>query len=338
MSRPRHWICWSTPISSISSPIPNQHNLHLHVSSSHVRIVAALTAASYYTIARSCKIHTISTERLTRALVSAPFDSNQPEGVRRAMSLFQFVPRSREGQRSASLSADRKAQLPRARSPLARGQRFDRTHFACLPLAPAAPFDKAQFPIKADDGDLIANFGLSPEMAARLAKLPGQIAVSNLQGDYLASNSTISIVPAAANRGDLDTLARTDKKLNRYSCLTVFSVRRCDVLWSRSAPRKADTGAIPQFHHRIYAAAASSTAPRCSRRKDVGLDQQKLSAPRQHAGHVRCPARQYRHRRRRRQARRDAAYVIGGVAVLGRSGLKPLQAMIADARLRQGRC
>jgi hypothetical protein len=47
----------------------------------------------------------------------------------------------------------------------------------------AAQFGTAQFAIKADDGETIANFALSKEMSARLAKLLGQVAVGNLQGD-----------------------------------------------------------------------------------------------------------------------------------------------------------
>ena len=57
--------------------------------------------------------------------------------------------------------------------------------FSCAvaTTAGAAQFGPDQYPIKSDEGDPITNFDLKPELSARLAKLPGQVAVGNPNGD-----------------------------------------------------------------------------------------------------------------------------------------------------------
>ena len=53
-----------------------------------------------------------------------------------------------------------------------------------LPLVAAAQqFGKAQFQIKADDGDLMANHALTAAQMAEVAKLPGLVNVGDPNGD-----------------------------------------------------------------------------------------------------------------------------------------------------------
>src|SRR4029078_1786867 len=49
--------------------------------------------------------------------------------------------------------------------------------------AGAAQFGSDQYPIKSHERDPITNFDLRPELSTRLAKLPGQVAVGNPNGD-----------------------------------------------------------------------------------------------------------------------------------------------------------
>ena len=60
--------------------------------------------------------------------------------------------------------------------------------------AGAAQFGPDQYPIKSDEGDPITNFDLKPELSARLAKLPGQVAV----GDEVIVHSWAGPSPSTA--------------------------------------------------------------------------------------------------------------------------------------------
>ena len=72
----------------------------------------------------------------------------------------------------------------------------------------------ARYPIKADDGDTIANFDLKPGFAARLDKLPGKVAVGNLNGDVtLMQFYDLNCPYCREAAADIDTLVRSDNKL-----------------------------------------------------------------------------------------------------------------------------
>ena len=61
-----------------------------------------------------------------------------------------------------------------------------------MPVAVAAQqFGPAELPIKADDGTLLTNHRIAPELMARLEKLPGLVTVGNPNGDVTMINSTI---------------------------------------------------------------------------------------------------------------------------------------------------
>ena len=93
----------------------------------------------------------------------------------------------------------------------------------------AAQFGPAQFRIKADDGDPIANFNLNAEQAARIAALPGKVAVGNLTGDVtLLQFYDLNCPYCREAAADVDALVRADKKLKLvfvpYACCRC---RRC---------------------------------------------------------------------------------------------------------------
>ena len=105
-----------------------------------------------------------------------------------------------------------------------------------LGAAAAAQFGASQYPIKADDGEAIANFALSADMSARLAKLPGQVAVGNLQGDVtLLQFYDLNCPYCREAAADVDALVRADKQ-------TQTGVRALRGVVGGLGARRADRG------------------------------------------------------------------------------------------------
>ena len=108
--------------------------------------------------------------------------------------------------------------------------------------AGAAQFGPDQYPIKSDEGDPITNFDLKPELSARLAKLPGQVAVGNPDGDVtLVQFYDLNCPFCREAAADVDALVRADKKLKLvfapYAVLVraVRSRRACRACGRRNA-------------------------------------------------------------------------------------------------------
>jgi protein-disulfide isomerase len=201
--------------------------------------------------------------------------------------------------------------------------------------AAAAQFGTSQYPIKADDGEAIANFALSKEMSARLAKLPGQVAAGNLQGDVtLVQFYDLNCPYCREAAADVDALVRADGKLKLvfvpYAVLSVSSVQ--GALIEIGASKMLTPEKFLDFHRRIYAGRGNIDGARVlAAAQGEGLDPQALARASNTdatlnvlkdnanfgtaAGLVATPA-----------------YVIGGVAILGHPGLKPLQTVVAAMR------
>jgi len=199
----------------------------------------------------------------------------------------------------------------------------------------AAQLPAPRYPIKAYDGETIANFDLKPALAARLDKLPGKVAVGNLNGDVtLTQFYDLNCPYCRQAAADIDALVRADKKLKLvfvpYAVLSVQSVRGAMI--EIAAAKQMTPDQFLEFHHRIYADRGVIDAPKVlAAAKDMGLDPQKLAAVanteatldvlRQNAtfgGDAGLAA--------------TPAYVIDGVAIVGHPGLKPLQTVIAAVR------
>jgi protein-disulfide isomerase len=201
--------------------------------------------------------------------------------------------------------------------------------------AATAQFGTAQFAIKADDGEAIANFALSKEMSARLTKLPGQVAVGNLQGDVtLMQFYDLNCPYCREAAADVDALVRADGKLKLvfvpYAVLMVASVQ--GALIEIGASKMLSPEKFLDFHRRIYTGRGRIDGARVlAAAQDEGLDPQTLAKAYNtdvalnvlkenvtlggEAGLAATPA-----------------YVIGGVAILGHPGLKPLQTVVAAMR------
>lgn len=200
----------------------------------------------------------------------------------------------------------------------------------------AAQFGSSQYPIRADDGDEITNFTLSPELSADLAKLPGQVPVGNLAGDVILLQFYDLNCPYCREAAaDVDALVKSDKKLKLvfvpYAVLSVQSVQ--GGLVELAAARQLTPDKFLSLHRRIYAGGrglidASRVA---SAAQAEGLD------PRTLVDSANSPAtfaalKQNADFGSVAKLVATPAYVINGVVLLGHPGLKPLQKIVAAMR------
>ena len=206
--------------------------------------------------------------------------------------------------------------------------------------AVAAQFGASQYPIKADDGEPISNFRLSADLSARLAKLPGQVAVGNLQGDVtLVQFYDLNCPYCREAAADVDALVRADKKLKLvfvpYAVLSVPSVQ--GALIEVGASKMLTPEKFLDFHRRIYAGRGVIDGARVlAAAQGEGLDPQALAKASNTEATRRC-AQGKCHGGRAGGPRRHA-----GLCHRRRRHLGPSRAQVAanrscrDARLRQG--
>lgn len=202
-------------------------------------------------------------------------------------------------------------------------------------IAAMAQMSAARYPLKADDGDMIANFDLKPGFAARLDKLPGKVPVGNVNGDVtLIQFYDLNCPYCREAAADIDALVRADSKLKLvfvpYAVLSVASVRGAMV--EIAAAKQLTPVQYLDFHRRIYANRGTIDGAKVlAVAKDMGLDPERLASVANteatlnilrdnatfgsEAGLAATPA-----------------YVIDGVAIVGHPGLKSLQGMIAAVR------
>ena len=206
-----------------------------------------------------------------------------------------------------------------------------------LALAPAAlaqQFGPAEFPIKADDGELLTNHSLTAEQVAKLRQLPGSVNVGNPKGDvtlYQFYDLNCPFCREAAQ--DMDELIRTDRALGvvfvPYPTLSVQSVEgaRVELAVRELAPQR-----FLEFHRKVYAGRGIINGARAlAATQQMGLDQNKIIAA---ANAPRITEIMKAHALAGTAMKMIAtpAYVIQGVAILGHPGLEPLRKLVASAR------
>lgn len=201
--------------------------------------------------------------------------------------------------------------------------------------AGAAQFGPDQYPIKSDEGDAITNFDLKPELAARLAKLQGQVAVGNLNGDVtLVQFYDLNCPFCREAAADIDALVRGDKNLKLvfvpYAVLSVQSAQ--GALVELAAGEMLTPEKYLEFHRQIYAGRGRIDAPRVlAAAQVIGLDPQELAEAANTESTLAVL-------KRNADFGTDAkliatpAYAINGVAILGHPGLKSLQRVIRSVR------
>jgi len=207
-----------------------------------------------------------------------------------------------------------------------------------LSLAPAAhgqQFGRAQFPIKANDGELISNHSLSVEQASQVARLPGIVNVGNPSGDvtlYQFYDLNCPFCREAAQ--DMDSLLLGDRMLQLvfvpYPVLSVQSIEGARV---ELAVREIATPRIfLELHRKIYVTRGMINGSRMlAAAGEMGLDQNRIVAT---ANAQRITDIMQVHARLGSALGLVAtpAYVVQGVAILGHPGLAPLQKVIASVR------
>jgi protein-disulfide isomerase len=205
----------------------------------------------------------------------------------------------------------------------------------CAGVAFAAQFGDAQYPIKADDGEPMANFDLGAALSARLEKLPGKIAVGNVQGDVtLMQFYDLNCPFCREAAADVAALVGNDKKLKLvfvpYPVLSVASVQ--GALVELEAAKLLTPEQYLQFHRRIYAERGLINVPRVlAAARDFGLDEQKLSAAAMTEANL-AILKEGDNFGKAAKLIATPSYVIGGVAILGHPGLQPLQDMVKAVR------
>ena len=202
-------------------------------------------------------------------------------------------------------------------------------------VAAMAQMRAPRYPIKAYDGETIANFDLNASLLTRLDRLAGKIPVGNLNGDVtLVQFYDLNCPYCREAAADIDTLVRADNKLKLvlvpYAVLSVQSVRGAMV--EIAAAKQLTSEQYLDFHRRIYAnRGVIDGAKVLAVAKEMGFDPQKLATAANteatldilranatfggEAGLAATPA-----------------YVIDGVAIVGHPGLKPLQTVISAVR------
>ena len=205
---------------------------------------------------------------------------------------------------------------------------------ALAPIAHAQPFGPAQFPIRADDGELLTNHSLSAEQVAKLGQLPGSVNVGNPKGDvtlYQFYDLNCPFCREAAQ--DMDELIRTDRALSvvfvPYPTLSVQSVDGARV---ELAVRELAAPRFLEFHRKIYAGRGTINGARAlAVTQQMGLDQNKIIAA-ANAPRVTETMKAHALLGTSMKIIATPAYVIQGVAILGHPGLEPLRKVIASVR------
>lgn len=201
--------------------------------------------------------------------------------------------------------------------------------------APAAQFGPAQYAINDDDGDPITNYDLSAELSGRLAKLPGAVAVGNLQGDVtLVQFYDLNCPFCREAAADVDALIRADKKLKLifvpYAVLSMQSVQ--GGLVEIAVAKLLTPEKYLEFHRRIYAGRGVIDGARAMlAAKEMGLEQTNVAKIAGAEGTLGI-LKQSADFGSAAKLIATPAYVVKDVAILGHPGLKPLQKVIAAVR------
>src|SRR5262249_39371077 len=147
-------------------------------------------------------------------------------------------------------------------------------------VAHAQQFGPAQFAIKADDGDLIANFGLTAEQMAQVIRLPGSVTVGNSKGDvtlYQFYDLNCPFCREAAQ--DVDELIRSDAMLRLvFAPYPVLSAQSVEGARVEHAVRELGTPqTFLEFHRKIYAGRGVIDGSRAlAAARELGFDQKRI--------------------------------------------------------------
>jgi protein-disulfide isomerase len=203
------------------------------------------------------------------------------------------------------------------------------------PIANAQQFGPAQFPIKAEDGDLLTNHSVSAEQMAKVGSLPGIVSVGDPKGDvtlYQFYDLNCPFCREAAR--DVDELVRTDRALRLvfvpYPTLSWQSVEGARVelaVREMVTPQK-----FLEFHRKIYAGRGIIDGARAlAVTREMGLDPSKIIEL-ANAQRITDTMKEHALLGSALKLVATPAYVIQRVAILGHPGLEPLRKIVRSVR------
>ena len=196
---------------------------------------------------------------------------------------------------------------------------------------PAAP----AYPIRGDDGRIVANHRVSPEAAGQVERLPGAVVVGNSKGDVTIAEFYDLNCPFCRRAAvDLDALLRADKGIRLvllpYPVLGIPSILAARV--ELAVARLATPQQFFDFHRKIYEGRGVNDSNRAlAVAKELGFDTGKLI---ELANEPRTTETMKAHVRLGDSLGLVAtpSYIIGETAIVGHPGRQALQRVVDSLR------
>ena len=202
-----------------------------------------------------------------------------------------------------------------------------------LIVAPlTAHADQGELPIKADDGTVIANHRVSPELESQIEKLPGAVVAANPNGKItIAEFYDLNCPYCRKASADVDALVASNKQVRLvlvpYPVLGIPSILggRVEFAVAKIAPEK-----FYAFHRKVYEGRGVIDANRApAAAQDVGLEATEVAAAANDEG---LTPKMLKHVRLGDALKIMATpgFVIKGVAIVGYPGPKTLANLVAS--------
>lgn len=147
-------------------------------------------------------------------------------------------------------------------------------------LAAAARADQGDYPIKADDGEVIANHKISPDLEARIEKLPNVVVAANPNGKVtLYEFYDLNCPYCRRASADIDTLVKSNSNLRLvlvpFPVLGIPSILAARIEYA--VVKLATPDQFYKFHRLVYQGRGVIDDKRAfEAAKQIGLDPQKV--------------------------------------------------------------
>lgn len=202
-----------------------------------------------------------------------------------------------------------------------------------IPFAAAA--DEGAYPLMADDGTVIANHRITPELESQIEKLPGVVVVGNPNGKVTLTEFYDLNCPYCRKASvDIAALVQGNSQLRLvlvpFPVLGIASIQGSRV--ELAVARLTSAKKFFDYHHKLYAGRGMIDGNRAlETAKAIGLDVGKVTAV---ANDDSVAAEMVSHVRLGNALAIQATpgFVIKGVAILGYPGKGALQKVIASVQ------
>lgn len=147
-------------------------------------------------------------------------------------------------------------------------------------LAVAARADQGDYPIKADDGEVIANHKIAPDLEARIEKLPNVVVAANPNGKVtLYEFYDLNCPYCRRASADIDTLVKSNANLRLvlvpFPVLGIPSILAARIEYA--VVKLATPDQFYKFHRLVYQGRGVIDDKRAfEAAKQIGLDPQKV--------------------------------------------------------------